>query len=100
MAFTMTTTGSAAYTATEGDSLSGMREIVGIYWTADAASEIATDNDFLVSDAAGNRIIGKRAKAAGDDLAITYDSNPLIVDGVVITTMDAGVAYIHFKVTR
>ena len=80
------------FDTTTDASIPGIQEIKGIFWTADSGSEIATDNDFLLSDSNGGIIIGKRAKAAGDDLGITLPKDdPLIVDGIVVTTMDGGV---------
>lgn len=92
----ISTSGKVLYfDTTTGASVTGMQQIIGVFWASDggATLDIATDDDFLLSDAKGNRIIGKRAKFAGDDLGIT-PSRPLIVDGITLTTLDGGVVYI------
>jgi len=74
--------------------------IIGIFWTSDpnvhSENDIAADDDFLLSDKNGNRIISKRAEFAGDDLGIT-PCMPLPVSGVTVTTMDGGVCYVWIK---
>ena len=83
------------FDSTTGASITGIRDILAIFWVEDetSAKDIAADDDFLLSDADGNRIIGKRAAGAGDDLAIV-PCRPLRVDGITVTTMDGGVCYI------
>ena len=83
------------FDSTTGASITGERKIIGVFWVEDqtSAKDIAADDDFLLSDADGNRIVGKRAAGAGDDLAIT-PCRPLVVDGITVTTMDGGVCYI------
>ena len=73
----------------------GTKEILMIAWVSDQASgkDIAADDDFLLSDANGNRIIGKRAEVAGDDLGLV-PCQPLPVNGITVTTMDGGVCYV------
>ena len=44
----------------------------------------------------GNRIIGKRAKFAGDDLNDGIYNPGVPQEGFVITTIDAGVCYVAF----
>lgn len=66
-----------------------------IAWLSDQASgsDIAADDDFLLSDGGGNRIIGKRAEAVGDGLIFEFPDG-YIVNGLVVTTLDGGVVYI------
>ena len=73
----------------------GQQRITMIAWVEDQTSgkDIAADDDFLLSDSKGNRIIGKRAAFAGDDLGIT-PAVPLVVDGITVTTLDGGVVYV------
>jgi len=47
----------------------------------------------LLSDAAGNRIIGKRAEAAGDGLEWHFPAG-FSCEGMTMTTIDGGVCYI------
>ena len=89
-------TGTVLYfDSTTAASVTGLLKILGIFWTSDQGSglDIAADDDFLLSDANGNRIIGKRAEFAGDDLGIA-PCQPLCVNGVTVTTMDGGNCYI------
>ena len=83
------------FDSTTGASATGIKHIIGIFWVEDQTTDkdIAADDDFLLSDADGNRIIGKRAAGMGDDLAIT-PCRPLKVDGITVTTMDGGVCYV------
>lgn len=72
----------------------------GVAWVSDETGgdhDIAADDDFLLHDAAGgDRIIGKQAKSAGDDLYISWSGpNGFPVDGIYVTTMDGGVCYIY-----
>ena len=78
-----------------GASMTGILKIIGIFWVEDEAGsiDIAADDDFILTDSDSNRIIGKRAAAAGDDLSIT-PCRPLVVDGIIVSAMDGGVVYI------
>ena len=83
------------FDTTTDATITGKMMIIGIFWTANSGSEIVTDNDFLLSDSDGDPIIGKRAKAAGDDLGIQFPSDdPLVTNGITVTTMDGGVCFI------
>lgn len=84
------------YADATGVLVTGTHYIKMIAWVSDQAStkDIAADDDFLLSDADGNRIIGKRAEFAGDDLGITVPGNPMPVNGITVTTMDGGVVYV------
>ena len=72
--------------------------IKAIYWGSDQTSgkDIAADDDVLISDAAGNRIWGKRASFAGDGDFIPFPDGHL-AGGVTVTTLDGGVLYIFTK---
>jgi len=99
----MTTTidemGHRFYTDTEGQGVTGPVRIRQVQWVSDEITnkDIAADDDFLLSDIKGNRIIGMRGEATG---AILKDGpyNPGIPsDGFVVTTMDGGVCYVTFE---
>lgn len=99
----MTTTidemGHRFYTDTVGQGVTGPVRIRQVQWVSDegADKDIAADDDFLLSDIKGNRIIGMRGEAVG---AILKDGpyNPGIPsDGFVVTTMDGGVCYVTFE---
>lgn len=83
------------YADTTGTLITGDQKVTMIAWVSDQASnkDIAADDDFLLSDTLGHRIIGKQAKFAGDDLCIT-PCKPLPVKGLSVTTMDGGVLYV------
>ncbi len=87
------------YANSTGALVTGLRKITMIAWVSDQAAgkDIATDDDFLLSDINGKRIIGKRAKFAGDDLGIAIPGNPLPVNGIEVTTMDGGVVYVWIE---
>ena len=74
----------------------GNKRIIGVYWVSDqvAGDDIAADDDFLLSNAAGARFIGKRAEAAGDGLEVTFGYPGVPVVGLTLTTLDGGVVYI------
>ena len=69
-----------------------------IAWVADqaAGSDIAANDDFLLSDSAGNRIVGKRATFAGDGLEMYHFPEGYNVNGLTLTTIDGGVCYLYF----
>lgn len=91
-------TGMLYYTATAAQAETGRFRIMGVYWMSDQAAnkDIAANDDFLLSDAAGNRIAGKRAEAAGDGLELSL-AKPQFVNGFTVTTMDGGVCYIWIQ---
>lgn len=68
-----------------------------VAWLNDEASgkDIASGDDFLITDGAAKRIIGKRAVAAGDELMFTFPAN-FVVDGLIISVVDGGVLYLYF----
>ena len=86
------------FDTTSGASVTGIIKIIAIYWTSDGGTnlDIAADDDFLLSDANGHRIIGKRAEAIGDDLGIVFPQ-PLVSNGITVTTMDGGVCYVFVQ---
>lgn len=69
--------------------------ILGIFWTSDEGieSDIAADDDFLLTDKNANRIIGKRAEAAGAGLEVTIGYPGLFAAGLIYT-MDSGYIYV------
>jgi len=77
---------------------SGRYYLMGITWVSDDDSgyDIVADDDFLLNDANGIRIAGKRAEAAGDDFGVSF-AKPLPVEGLKLTTLDGGlcVLYLH-----
>ena len=83
------------YADATGALVTGNQRITMIAWVEDQASnkDIAADDDLLISDAAGNRIVGKRAAFAGDDLGIS-PCKPLLADGITVSLLDGGVVYI------
>ena len=95
---TTTTDHPYKYTDTEGAVLAttGQQYITMIAWVEDETSnkDIAADDDFLLSDSKGNRIIGKRAAFAGDDLGIVVGYPGLPVDGITVTALNGGVVYV------
>ena len=84
--------------ATAASSRTGNMVLMAVAWVSDSGSgdDIAADDDFLLSDSMGNKIIGKRAEVAGDDLYITWPMG-LPVDGITLTTLDGGVVYVYVK---
>jgi len=97
----MTTTideaGLRFYTDTAGQGVTGPVRIRSIKWVSDQAAALSADNDFLLSDSKGNRIIGKRGEYDGDDLNDGIYNPGIPSDGFVVTTMDSGVCYITFN---
>ena len=69
--------------------------IKAIVWTSNEGVnlDIAADDDMLLSDAAGNKIVGKRAEGAGDGLELALPGG-LDVMGLIATTLDGGVLYV------
>lgn len=86
------------FDTTVGASITGIVKVIAIYWVSDQTSgkDIAADDDFLVSDGSGHRIIGKRAEDVGDDMGIVFPQ-PFVTNGLVITTMDGGVCYVYVQ---
>jgi len=86
------------FDSTSGASLTGKVVITAVVWVSDSGTnlDIAADDDFLLSDGNGMKIIGKRAESAGDDLYIPFWGG-LPVNGVTLTTMDGGVCYVYLK---
>lgn len=84
------------YTDTAGAIVfSGLKKLLGWHWSNDQAAgkDIAADDDFLISDTNGDRISGKRAIVAGDDLLMPISHAGITVNGLTVTTMDGGVFY-------
>ena len=77
-------------------SVAGTMTIQAIAWVGDQATNenIAADDDMLVTDTGGRRIVGKRAIAAGDDLFVSFPLG-LRVDGVKVTALDGGLCFIY-----
>ena len=96
MTTTIDTAGHRFYTDTVGQGVAGPVYIRSIKWVSDQGAAMAADNDFLLSDTAGNRIIGKRGEFIGDDLNDGIYNPGIPSDGFVVTTMDSGVCYITF----
>ncbi len=69
-----------------------------VAWLADqvAGKDIAIDDDLLISDANGGRIIGKRASSIGDGLEMYHFPEGYYCDGLTVTTIDGGVLYLFF----
>jgi hypothetical protein len=69
-----------------------------VAWVSDQASncDIAADDDFLISDANGGRIIGKRAEEAGDGFDMVFFPPNYTCEGLTLTTIDGGVCYLYF----
>jgi hypothetical protein len=76
-------------------SITGPYQIIGIFWLADEATnkDIAADDDVLITQANGERIIGQRAEFTGDSLKVT-PCRPLCVEGITVSALDGGVVYI------
>ena len=74
----------------------GIVKIQSIAWVGNdtVGDDIAADDDFELTDTAGNILISKRAAYAGDDLYVTFPST-LTVDGVVCTAIDGGIAFVY-----
>ena len=83
------------FDSTSGAAVTGTQHIMAVVWVSDQTSnkDIAAEDDFLLSQTNGDRIIGKRASSSGDDLGLC-PCKPLIVDGITLTAMDGGVCYI------
>ena len=84
--------------ATAASSRTGDMVLMSVAWVSDAGAgdDIAANDDFLLSDSMGNKIIGKRAEVDGDDLYISWPMG-LPVKGTTLTTLDGGVVYIYVK---
>ena len=68
--------------------------IKAICWESDGASQIAGDDDLLISNADGDEIYGKRAEFAGDGVGMYHFPENFESNGLVMTTIDGGVCYI------
>ena len=69
--------------------------LLAIAWESDSASQIAGDDDILLSDADGNEIFGKRAAFAGDGVPMYHFPENYRTNGLVMTTIDGGVCYVY-----
>ncbi len=67
-----------------------------VVWTSDEATnaDIAADDDFLLEDEDGTRIVGKRAEAAGDGLEIHFGDKGVVSSGLKVEELDGGVVYV------
>lgn len=95
---TSTVTRPYLYTDSTGELVTGMQYVLGWHWANDQASgkDIAADDDFLLSDANGIRLSGKRAIVAGDDLLVILPK-AIPVNGLTVTAMDGGVLYVYIS---
>lgn len=57
--------------------------------------DIAADDDMLLEDASGNKIIGKRAEAVGDGLEMSFPGTGITVNGMKAEDLDGGVLFVY-----
>ena len=90
------TTGNPLYGDTAAALTTNNVKIQAILWSGDQTSgkDIAAADDFLLSDANGGRLAGKRAAYDGDDFYIWFES-PIPVNGITVTTLDGGYFYVY-----
>ena len=86
------------FDTTVSASVTGQISIIAIYWTSNEGVnlDIAADDDWLISDADGHKIAGKRAETDGDDFGIVFPY-PVKVNGLTVTTMDGGVCFVYVQ---
>lgn len=82
---------------TTGAAATNLMNLAGIWWTSYSGTgqDIAADDDFTMTDTAGNVIMRKRAEAVGDGLEVSYSYPGLKVDGFIVSEMDGGICIIH-----
>lgn len=70
--------------------------VSAVAWVSDQGSglDIAVDDDMLLEDGTGKKIIGARAEATADDLVISFPI-PLTVTGLKAEDLDGGVLYVY-----
>lgn len=90
------TTNPIYWDATASSEVTGKLKIIGIAWVSDEGSgdDIAVDDDLLITDSGGHRVIGKRAEAAGQGLEMSFPGG-LAVNGIKLTVLDGGVVYVY-----
>ena len=87
------------FDTTTSASVTGWHRILGVYWVSYTGTnlDIAAADVFLLSDSNGLKIAAKMAEAVGDGLEISFPPPGRQVDGIVITTMDGGVCFVHLE---
>lgn len=83
------------FNAADQETTSSLR-ITAVAWLSDQGSglDIAADDDMLLEDGAGVKIIGARAEATADDLVISFPI-PITVTGLKAEDLDGGVLYVY-----
>jgi len=70
--------------------------INAVVWVSNegGGKDIAADDDMLLEDAAGQKVVGKRAEAAGDGLELSIPNGGIVVTGLKAEDLDGGVLYV------
>jgi len=86
------------YVDTAAEIQVGRMTIQSILWVSNdtGGDDIAADDDFELTDTAGNILISKRASFAGDDLYVAFPFG-LKCNGLTCTAIDGGIAFIYLK---
>jgi len=76
----------------------GWITVQAILWVGNdtGGDDIAADDDFELTDTAGNILISKRAAYAGDDLFVSFPFG-LKCNGITCSAIDGGIAFIYVK---
>ena len=84
------------FTAADQETSSAFR-IRAVAWTSDQAAnkDIAVDDDMLLEDGSGIRVIGKRAEAAGVGVEMSFPGDGLTVMGMKAEDLDGGYLHIY-----
>ena len=92
-------TGRFLYFDSTNEVITQLVRVQGIFWTSseESSRDIAADDDFLLLDAEGISVIGKRAEAVGDGLEVWFGLEGLPIKGLDVDVLDGGVVYIILK---
>lgn len=76
-------------------SLTGHYSIRSVHWVSTSASEIADNDDIVLTNTAGGEIFVRRAGAADDGYKWEFHASPFKADGIYNNTHDGGVVFIY-----
>jgi hypothetical protein len=73
-----------------------MKYVLGWTWLNTEHNDIAANDDFKITDAAGTILVEKRAVAAGDDLAFFFPK-AIPFNGLTVAELDGGLCLIYLE---
>ena len=89
--------GNVIYFAAADQETTTKFRIRAVVWSSNEGSnlDIAADDDFLLEDADGSVIVGKRAEPAGAGLTVYFGERGVVASGLKVEELDGGVVFVY-----